>query len=263
MRRPTWALWAAALATGLTAAQEPPKQDPPKKDDTKQQAKPSTPADEFAAVQKEIQKLQQEAMKKFREEKDPQEKNKIRESFMATARKMTLDVARKHPKEPAALQALGMAGTKEAYDLLLEHWVDDDKMGMVTLQASQQESPETVAFIRSVREKSKNEKVKGNATLALAMALKNQAGNAEEDSKIAALNAEAEKIFEDIEKNHGKLQTPFGPAGEYAKKSLFELRHLAVGKPAPEIEGKDIDDKPIKLSDYRGKVILLDFWAHW
>ncbi|HMC90420.1 MAG TPA: redoxin domain-containing protein [Gemmataceae bacterium] len=44
---------------------------------------------------------------------------------------------------------------------------------------------------------------------------------------------------------------------------LFELRHLLPGKPAPEIAGQDIDGKGFKLSDYRGKVVLLDFWGHW
>jgi hypothetical protein len=36
-----------------------------------------------------------------------------------------------------------------------------------------------------------------------------------------------------------------------------------AGKPAPEIEGTDLDGKSFKLSDYRGKVVLLDFWGHW
>ncbi len=38
---------------------------------------------------------------------------------------------------------------------------------------------------------------------------------------------------------------------------------LAVGKPAPEIEGIDHNGQPMKLSDYRGKVVLLDFWGDW
>jgi peroxiredoxin len=38
---------------------------------------------------------------------------------------------------------------------------------------------------------------------------------------------------------------------------------LEVGKHAPEIEGEDLDVKEFKLSDYRGKVVLLDFWGHW
>ena len=36
-----------------------------------------------------------------------------------------------------------------------------------------------------------------------------------------------------------------------------------VGMLAPEIEGEDLDGVPFKLSDYRGKVVVLDFWGHW
>ena len=36
-----------------------------------------------------------------------------------------------------------------------------------------------------------------------------------------------------------------------------------VGKAAPEIDGEDVDGQRFKLSDYRGKVVLLNFWGHW
>jgi hypothetical protein len=36
---------------------------------------------------------------------------------------------------------------------------------------------------------------------------------------------------------------------------------LPVGSAGPEIEGEDLDGKAFKLSDYRGKVVLLDFWS--
>jgi peroxiredoxin len=46
---------------------------------------------------------------------------------------------------------------------------------------------------------------------------------------------------------------------EYAKTEAYEIRHLTVGKKAPEIVGEDLDGKPMKLSDYRGKVMVLEF----
>lgn len=38
---------------------------------------------------------------------------------------------------------------------------------------------------------------------------------------------------------------------------------LAIGQPAPDITGTDVDGHSLKLSDYRGKVIVLDFWGDW
>ena len=38
---------------------------------------------------------------------------------------------------------------------------------------------------------------------------------------------------------------------------------LKRGQIAPPLEGKDLDGKTIKLSDHRGKVVLVDFWATW
>ena len=37
----------------------------------------------------------------------------------------------------------------------------------------------------------------------------------------------------------------------------------SIGKPAPDFSLTDSSDTPIKLSAYKGKVILLDFWATW
>jgi len=38
---------------------------------------------------------------------------------------------------------------------------------------------------------------------------------------------------------------------------------VAVGQPAPDIDGQDLEGAPLKLSDHRGKVVALSFWASW
>ncbi|MCA9291862.1 MAG: redoxin domain-containing protein [Phycisphaerales bacterium] len=57
-------------------------------------------------------------------------------------------------------------------------------------------------------------------------------------------------------------QTTFGRIAD-ARLNPHAAADLAVGKTAPEIEGVDQDGKPMKLSDYRGKVVLVDFWGDW
>jgi hypothetical protein len=51
--------------------------------------------------------------------------------------------------------------------------------------------------------------------------------------------------------------------GDVVEGKLRQMNDLVVGKVAPEIEGKDLDGAPFKLSDYRGKIVVLDFWGNW
>jgi thiol-disulfide isomerase/thioredoxin len=64
------------------------------------------------------------------------------------------------------------------------------------------------------------------------------------------------------------VKTPDGK-GMIASKAVNELRrldnlpNLKVGGIAPEITGTDLDGKSLKLSDYRGKVVVVVFWGSW
>jgi thiol-disulfide isomerase/thioredoxin len=49
--------------------------------------------------------------------------------------------------------------------------------------------------------------------------------------------------------------------GTLARKELHGVRHLSVGKEAPDAAGEDLGGKVHRLSDYRGKVVLLNFWS--
>ena len=67
-------------------------------------------------------------------------------------------------------------------------------------------------------------------------------------------------ILNELARIHEKLGN-FGLAAEYQKKTdpMSEL----VGKVVPDFSATDLDGKPISLQQYRGKVVLLDFWAVW
>ena len=46
-------------------------------------------------------------------------------------------------------------------------------------------------------------------------------------------------------------------------KSLLDSQKFVVGSLAPDIVGKDHEGKEFRLSEYKGKVVVLDFWADW
>lgn len=135
--------------------------------------------------------------------------------------------------------------------------------------------------------------VRGRACYALADGLKNDIQTAEYikgksqeeldgmqgwlgDEKLAALSKlDAEQTQQQIEKIYERVVAEFPDVklnagtkrettlGKKAAAELFEIHNLAVGMPAPQIEGSDLDGVAFKLSDYRGKVVLLDFWGNW
>lgn len=54
-----------------------------------------------------------------------------------------------------------------------------------------------------------------------------------------------------------------GVKPDMAKGSMERFKLAATPKPLPDLEIQNADDKPLKLSDFKGKVVLLNFWATW
>lgn len=72
-----------------------------------------------------------------------------------------------------------------------------------------------------------------------------------------------ESLFERVDNEFSDVKFRGGTVGEVAKRELYAIRNLSVGKVAPDIVGKDQDGVPFKLSDYREKVVLLYFWIEF
>jgi hypothetical protein len=51
--------------------------------------------------------------------------------------------------------------------------------------------------------------------------------------------------------------------GKEAQGFLYELDHLQVGMVAPDFSTTDENGVAWKLSDYKGKVVVVDFWGFW
>jgi thiol-disulfide isomerase/thioredoxin len=202
-----------------------------------------------------------------------------------------LELAKKAPGDPAAVDALVRivthtrrdgADVQEALAILLRDHITSEKLGPVCMRVG---TPE----LRRIVERNPHRNVLAPACFNLAVALKRSsegivrarmpdlyedarmieqtAGKAALERHIAedadALTGEAERLFERVIDQYGDLQHFARTFGEDARNELYELRHLAIGKPAPAIVGEDVEGEPLKLADFRGKVVVLTFWGTW
>ncbi len=105
-------------------------------------------------------------------------------------------------------------------------------------------------------------KLKAEATLALGQNLVAQVDAlGDKPAELAKVAAEAEKTLASAVALLAKAD--LAAQKETAERVLTAFRTLRVGKEAPDIKGADLDGKEFKLTDYRGKVVLLDFWGDW
>lgn len=81
-----------------------------------------------------------------------------------------------------------------------------------------------------------------------AISLVNPTGNE------AAMVTYAEKVDENLKKN---------AAVKTFVDKVMKLKAVQVGQPAPDFTINSLAGTPIKLSDYKGKYVLIDFWASW
>jgi hypothetical protein len=175
----------------------------------------------------------------------------------------------------------------KALAVLRRDHIRSDKLGPLCERMSGGYCKEYEAFLRAVLEESPHQEVRARACLALAHFLTNRAqridltrGQPELTREFAGLYGEAylaglqgqdrgevvreaEALFERALRDYGHVKLPGGTVAGRAEAELFEIRHLSVGKVAPEIEGEDQDGKRFKLSDYRGEVVLIDFWSEY
>lgn len=98
-----------------------------------------------------------------------------------------------------------------------------------------------------------HKEVKAMATYAVAVHLHNT--GRDEKRAIALLKS--------VQKKYPKVRFGENTLGELAQRNIYIFENLAIGKPAPDVKGEDVDGAKFRISDYRGKVIVLRFWGDW
>jgi thiol-disulfide isomerase/thioredoxin len=187
---------------------------------------------------------------------------------------------------------------KRAMDILAGDHSDDPRVGSVCLELTTAATPLRDEFLHTIHAKSTDRRNKGRVCLALGefllaksetvSRLKGPSGGevmrrvkAESPHRLpyyekllredpGVLAREGEHLLERAIAEYGEL--PYDPTflskvgktlAEVARTDLRRRRNLAVGKRAPEIEGRDVDGNAFKLSDYCGRVVLLTFSGNW
>jgi len=270
MRTPrrTWKVVVSASCLSLAVAAAPGAQDAPPGSggappgEAKQAAAKLTEA--YPQIRAEYDNAQRAFSEAYGAAKTDEERQKIVEAKYPKPEKYTprfLAYAEKNPDDPQAIDALlfvvGMARGGEDFKRALEQvgtrHAASDRVGPVVQRLAFNGDPAVEAVLLTVLEKNPSRQVKGQACYALGQHYLN-----------AGKPAEAEERFEEVVGDYGDVQGGYrGTLGEAAKAQLHEARNLVVGKVAPEIEGEDVDGTKFKLSEYRGKVVVLDFWGDW
>lgn len=173
--------------------------------------------------------------------------------------------------------------------LLERHHADGEAIGDALNLLQYFGGPAGKALIAKLAESSPHRAVRGRALMTLADARQDELSTA---AAIESMDAEESKVYveylgqaefdrlraldraaseREVLALYAKVVADYADLpgrgastiGEAAKSAMFELQNLVVGKHAPEITGEDIDGAALALSDYRGKVVLLDFWGNW
>ncbi|MCP5535185.1 MAG: redoxin domain-containing protein [Akkermansiaceae bacterium] len=221
----------------------------------------TTVKEQIKAASKAFDKQNMEFMKMLRAEKDNTKKRELyktgRPDPSGTVN-LILKLARENPKADGVenglvwtLRVANPTQRREVTQFMLTHYQDSKSIGNLAQYYGRMYGggePE----LREIVEKAGNEAVRLGATYYLAEKLMNNKATQQEGLTLMKQLARTPGLDK---KNPNLLAQ--------ANIKIMVLEKLGIGCIAPDIVGTDHEGKEFKLSDYRGQVVLLDFWGIW
>ena len=127
--------------------------------------------------------------------------------------------------------------------------------GELVYGAPQWSAPQAAAALRTILAGNDNEDVQafGLGQLALLVGLDASFGDAGREEALGLLARIGERF---AERDFVGMDAAHFVAG-----ARHEIEHLRVGQTAPDFAAIDQDGAEFRLSDYRGRVVVLDFWG--
>lgn len=204
---------------------------------------------------------------KMIEAKTEEEKATYRASVPSVApyAPQVLDLVKAHPDDPdvirgvswLVIQAPSTPEGQEALTLLGETYATSPGIAEAVKRLEYQPLELASPILTRVRDTNPHAEEQAAATFALGMIHFRRAGQFPDSSE------KATAFFRDIVSRYPDVKIQGFPLADQASQMIFEMTHLAEGGEAPEIEGIDAMGQAFKLSDYRGKHVVLCFWGGW
>jgi thiol-disulfide isomerase/thioredoxin len=116
--------------------------------------------------------------------------------------------------------------------------------------------PQSLSILERIEREHPSRKMQGIAALGLSMLLKTLGDEGDVMRRRLAMLRKAIIESADVEIDGVTV-------AKIAEDELYVISHLSKGRVAPELIGGDVAGRPMKLSSYKGKVVVLLFWATW
>ncbi len=219
--------------------------------------------EQIGALTRAFDKRQVKFSEKVRAEKDQHKKMKLYYSAERPNPEPVINkvvaIAKQNPKaigvENGLLWCIRRANRKEHLDeikdLVLTHYKDSQAVARLA-QAYFKLWNGGEEALREIIQKAGSEKTRQGARYYLATKLAKKPATKDEGVSMMKELTAIPSLKESNPRMFSRLKTQIKIAEE-----------LSVGCTAPDIVGTDHEGKEFKLSDYRNKVVLLDFWGYW